>query len=70
MVYGGVRTAQDLARLNLVDEYQLVVHPVAFGDGEALFKKLPRRLELKLLDVVELKAGAVLLRHRPLTESK
>jgi dihydrofolate reductase len=67
VVYGGVRTAQDLARLNLIDEYQLVVHPVALGDGGALFKDLTDRLELKLVDVVELKAGAVFLRHRPVT---
>jgi dihydrofolate reductase len=65
--YGGVRTAQHLARLNLVDEYQLIVHPVALGDGGALFKNLPDRLEFTLVELVELKAGAVFLRHRPLT---
>jgi dihydrofolate reductase len=71
VVYGGVRTAQDLARLDLIDEYQLVVHPVALGDGGALFKNLRDRLELKLVEVVELKAGAVFLRHRPVAaESK
>jgi dihydrofolate reductase len=67
VVYGGVRTAQHLARLNLVDEYQLIVHPVALGDGGALFKNLPDRLEFTLVELVELKAGAVFLRHRPLT---
>jgi len=65
VVYGGVRTAQNLARLDLIDEYQLVVHPVAFGEGGALFEKLRGRLELKRVDAVELKAGAVFLRHRP-----
>lgn len=69
VVYGGVRTAQDLARLNVIDEYQLVVHPVAFGDGGALFKKLPERLELKRVEVVELKAGSVLLRYRAIATS-
>jgi dihydrofolate reductase len=67
VVYGGVRTAQHLARLNLIDEYQLIVHPVALGDGGALFKNLPDRLELTLVELVELKAGAVFLRHRPVT---
>ena len=67
VVHGGVRTAQHLARLDLIDEYQLVVHPVALGDGGALFKDLPDRLELSVVDVVELKAGAVFLRYRPVT---
>jgi dihydrofolate reductase len=65
VVHGGVRTAQALARLNLIDEYQLVVHPVAQGDGGPLFKGLPQNLKLQLIEVVELKAGCVFLRYRP-----
>jgi len=63
--HGGVRTAQALARLNLVDEYQLVVYPAALGAGQPLFRNLPDRLKLKLLQVAELKAGAVFLRYQP-----
>ena len=37
VVHGGVRTVQALARLDLVDEYQLVVPPVALGEGRPLF---------------------------------
>lgn len=62
-----MRTAQNLARLNLIDEYELIVHPVALGNGAALFKDLTNRLELKLVDLVGLKAGAVFLRYRPVT---
>jgi dihydrofolate reductase len=47
--HGGVRTAQALARLNLVDEYQLIVRPGAIGEGEPLFGKLQQRLNLELL---------------------
>jgi dihydrofolate reductase len=65
VVHGGVRTAQDLVRLDLIDDYQLVVHPVALGDGGALFKDLPDRLELQLVETFELEGGAVFLRHRP-----
>jgi dihydrofolate reductase len=63
--HGGVRTAQALARLDLVDEYQLVVPPVALGEGRPLFKNLPDRLKLHLLEVVELDAGAIFLRYEP-----
>jgi dihydrofolate reductase len=65
VVHGGVRTAQALARLNLIDEYQLVVHPEAQGNGGPLFKDLPHNLKLHLIEVVELKAGGVFLRYRP-----
>ena len=63
--HGGVRTAQALARLDLIDDYQLVVPPVALGEGEPLFTNLPDRLKLELLQVVELKAGGLFLRYRP-----
>jgi dihydrofolate reductase len=63
--HGGVRTAQRLARLNLVDEYQLVVPPVAVGAGEPLFTELADRLKLELLEVLELEAGGIFLRYRP-----
>jgi dihydrofolate reductase len=65
VVHGGVRTAQALARLNLIDEYQLVVHPVAQGDGKPLFKDLPADRKLQLIEMVGLKAGVVFLRYRP-----
>jgi dihydrofolate reductase len=68
VVYGGVRTAQQLARLSLIDEYQLIVHPVALGDGGGLFKYLLHRLELELIEVAELKSGLVFLRYRPTTD--
>ena len=61
--HGGVRTAQALARLDLIDEYQLVVPPVALGEGEPLFRNLPGRLKLKLSQVVELDAGGLFLRY-------
>jgi dihydrofolate reductase len=58
-------------RRGVIDEYQLVVHLVALGDGGALFQKLTDRLELERVEVAELKAGAVFLRYRPVpTESK
>jgi dihydrofolate reductase len=64
VVHGGVRTAQDLVRLDLIDEYQLVVPPVALGEGEPLFTNLPDRLKLTLLEVTELEAGGLFLRYQ------
>jgi dihydrofolate reductase len=68
--HGGVRTAQNLARLNLIDEYQLVVEPEALGDGKPLFRNLTDKLKLNLVEATALKAGDVFLRYRPATVSK
>jgi hypothetical protein len=51
-------------RLNLIDEYQLVVHPVALGVGRPLFKDFSKRLELKLIEMAKLRAGAVFLQYQ------
>ena len=37
VVHGGSGFAQALTKLDLVDEYRINVHPVAFGDGYKLF---------------------------------
>jgi dihydrofolate reductase len=48
VVFGGASFARSLAGHGLIDEYRLVVQPVALGDGLALLHGLPepRRLEL------------------------
>src|SRR5208282_4587249 len=43
-ILGGVRTAQNLSRLGLIDEYTLMVHPVAIARGKPLFTS---RMSLK-----------------------
>ena len=68
--HGGVRTAQNLARLHLIDEYQLVVEPEALGDGKPLFTKLTDKLKLNLVESKALKAGDVFLKYRPATVTK
>ncbi|HET9342991.1 MAG TPA: dihydrofolate reductase family protein [Candidatus Eremiobacteraceae bacterium] len=65
IVHGGVRTARNLIRLGLVDEYQMVVHPVLLGKGYAsIFESLTNRRALKLARVEDLKAGVVLLVYK------
>lgn len=59
---GGVRTAQKFARLGLVDEYILMVHPVAIGKGKPLFTT---RSELELIQVKPYRSGVVQIRYRP-----
>src|SRR5215469_3529823 len=41
MVHGGASFAAALAAKGLIDEYCLVIQPVAVGTGQALFARLP-----------------------------
>jgi dihydrofolate reductase len=61
----GVTLPLALADLGLIDEYELVVHPVLAGHGPTLFAGLSKRLQLKLVGRKEFSAGAVALRYSP-----
>lgn len=50
-----------LANLNLIDEYQLCVHPVVVGKGLQLFDKIQDRTIFRLLKTKIFKAGAIIL---------
>ena len=62
---GGVTLPQALAELGLIDEYEFVVHPRVAGGGRPLFAGLSRPLDLKLVDRVEYRSGAVAMRYEP-----
>ena len=61
-VPGGIRTAQTLVRLGLVDEYVLTVHPVALGTGKRVFTG---KTGLELIDAKTYRSGVVRARYRP-----
>jgi dihydrofolate reductase len=50
-----------LTKLNLIDEYQLCVHPVIAGSGLPLFKKLNDKAILKLQKTKTFNSGAIIL---------
>jgi dihydrofolate reductase len=54
-----------LMKLNLIDEYQLCVHPVIAGHGLALFEYVNDRTIFKLLKTKEFMNGAVTLYYEP-----
>lgn len=60
---GGVQLAQALTELALIDEYEFIIHPRLAGHGPTLFAGLTRLVDLKLIDRLELKSGAVALRY-------
>jgi dihydrofolate reductase len=65
LLVGGVTLPQALAELGLIDEYELIVHPVLAGHGPTLFAGLSKRIDLKLLSRLELASGAVAMRYEP-----
>ena len=62
---GGVKLPLALAELGLIDEYEFVVHPTLAGRGPTLFAGLSKRVDLKLVDRLEFRSGAVAMRYEP-----
>jgi len=54
-----------LMKLNLIDEYQLCVHPVVVGGGLPLFENINDRTILKLIKTKTFRGGAVTLYYEP-----
>jgi dihydrofolate reductase len=57
-----------LMKLNLIDELQLMVHPVVAGSGLPLFENINERTILKLIKTKSLRSGAVTLYYEPVNE--
>lgn len=62
MLTGGAEVAGVLASLDLIDEYQVVVHPVVLGGGKRVFP-VQERLNLRLVDTRAFDNRAVLLSY-------
>lgn len=54
-----------LMKLNLIDEYQLCVHPVVAGSGLPLFENVNDRTVFKLIKTKTFSGGAVTLYYEP-----
>jgi dihydrofolate reductase len=48
-----------LTKLEVIDEYQLAIHPTIVGSGLPLFKNIKDRVDLKLLKTKTFACGAV-----------
>jgi dihydrofolate reductase len=62
LAHGGVRFAQALVREGLVDEYHLLINPVAHGSGSPLFTGFTK---LELVEVKSFPRGNLALTYRP-----
>jgi dihydrofolate reductase len=64
LLVGSPKLSAALQRLDLVDEYHFVVHPVVVGHGPFLFSGLQPSLRLKFVAATQLRSGIVALHYR------
>jgi dihydrofolate reductase len=62
VVTGGVTLAQSLLQLGLIDEINLIIHPVVLGSGKRLF---PEQLNLRLIRTRKFDSGVVSHTYQP-----
>jgi dihydrofolate reductase len=69
VLMGSPRIVSEFARLNVIDEYHFVVHPIIAGKGKKLFEKsdLIQSLNLRLAGTRTFDSGAVALSYQAQT---
>lgn len=55
-----------LTKLELIDEYQICIHPVVAGSGLPLFKNISEKIMLKLKNTKVFSGGGVILYYEPM----
>lgn len=65
LAHGGAMLAQELVASELIDEYRLLVHPVAIGDGKPLFPQLKSPRNLRLVRSIPFASGSIAIVYRP-----
>ncbi|GCE28396.1 hypothetical protein KDA_38800 [Dictyobacter alpinus] len=69
IIYGSATLVQTLTNLGLIDEYQILVHPVILGAGKPLFKDITDKVKLKLVNATTNPSGVIVLSYQPRAES-
>jgi dihydrofolate reductase len=59
-----------MADAGLIDEYQIMIDPVAITQGTPIFKNLQHQLDLKLTNTRTFKSGVVLLSYLPVVNGE
>jgi riboflavin biosynthesis pyrimidine reductase len=65
LVHGGATFVDALIRDGLIDEYRLVIHPVAIGHGTGLVGALAEPRRLDLIEARACPTGTVIHVYRP-----
>jgi dihydrofolate reductase len=68
LVIGSGELVRTLMAHDLVDEYQLMIHPLVLGTGKHLFSEGGTRIDLRLVDHTVSGTGILLLTYRPVAK--
>ncbi|OGU77743.1 MAG: hypothetical protein A2V93_10730 [Ignavibacteria bacterium RBG_16_34_14] len=64
-LFGGASLITTFVNSDLIDEYQLAVHPIILGAGKSLFINIKERKKLRLVDSKAYSTGLVMLSYKP-----
>ncbi len=64
VIYGSASLVRTLTNLGLIDEYQILVHPVLLGSGKPLFQDIKDQVKLKLVQTRTHPSGVVVLYYQ------
>jgi len=65
VILGSGSIVTQLGQAGLIDEYQMVISPIALGEGKTMFQGMEKRLPLKLVKTRVFGNGNVLLCYEP-----
>jgi dihydrofolate reductase len=65
LIYGSGELVNALMRHNLIDEYRVMLHPLALGSGKRFFRDEGGKTTLALTDAKTTNTGVVVLAYRP-----
>jgi dihydrofolate reductase len=65
LIYGSASVVNELTALGLIDEYQILLHPVVVGGGKPLFGDVKDAVKLKLVNSTTNPSGVVVLTYQP-----
>ena len=64
-ILGSGSIVTQFAQEDLIDEFQIMVHPVVLAEGTSIFKGLEKQLNLELTSTRAFSSGKALLYYRP-----
>lgn len=64
-ILGSGSIVAQLARENLIDEYQVMIDPIALGKGRSMFDGIQAPLQLRISKSRAFNNGKVFLRYEP-----
>jgi dihydrofolate reductase len=65
-ILGSGSIVTQFAEAGLIDEYQIMIDPVALGNGTPIFNGMGKPLNLQLVECSAFDSGVVLLRYQPI----